>query len=78
MTELTTMSDADLRAILLTCDGRGKVVKEAALGELFARRVRANAAEMDRVMHSANLASFDHWEAVQKAAASSPPQHNPS
>lgn len=34
---LTQLSETELRAILLTCDGRGKEVKEQALEELIRR-----------------------------------------
>lgn len=37
---LNTLSDADLRTILITCDGKGKETKEIALAELIKRAKR--------------------------------------
>lgn len=34
-TPIPDLNEAELRQILLTCDGRGKVVKEAALEQLL-------------------------------------------
>lgn len=39
MNALETLSDAELRAILMTCDGRGKDVKAQAL-EILLERAR--------------------------------------
>jgi hypothetical protein len=36
---LCSQSDAELRAILLTVDGKGKIVKEGALDELLRREM---------------------------------------
>lgn len=41
-----TATDAELRAVLLTCDGKGKAVKEAALTELLNRRFPAGVKDM--------------------------------
>lgn len=40
------LSEADLRQLLLTCDGRGKAAKEEALEELL-RRARPEGASLD-------------------------------
>lgn len=43
LSDLSRESDAALRTILLTCDGRGQTAKEAALTELLFRAASAQA-----------------------------------
>ncbi len=45
--DLSQLTDQDLRAILLTCDGKGKEAKEAALRELIDRAIAQERQERD-------------------------------